>query len=277
MGKRLSDGEVREFAERGFLAPIRVMDAAEALTYRSRLEGYEQRAGRKLESNLRHKVNLLFPWCDELIRHPRILDCVEDIIGPDILCWNVHLFAKDPDHASYVSWHQDSAYWGLEPSDVVTAWVALSEASRESGCMEVIPGTHLADSLPHVDTFAKDNLLSRGQEVAVKVDESKAVELALHPGEMSLHHIKLVHGSRPNHSNDRRIGVAIRYMPTHVRQVRFRDSAMLVRGRDAHGHFDPEPRPHADMDAAAVAAHKDAVERVLSGLMAGTDKKEFRA
>ena len=72
-------------------------------------------------------MNLLFPWCDELIRHPRILDCIEDIIGPDILCWNVHLFAKDPDGTSYVSWHQDAAYWGLEPADVVTAWVALSE------------------------------------------------------------------------------------------------------------------------------------------------------
>jgi chlorinating enzyme len=277
MGKGLSDAQVAQFGEQGFVAPVRAMDEGEALAFRRRLEGYEERAGSKLQSNLRHKVNLLFPWCDELIRHPRILDCVEDLIGPDILCWNVHLFAKDPDHASYVSWHQDSAYWGLEPSDVVTAWVALSEASLQSGYMEVIPGTHRFDSLPHVDTFAKDNLLSRGQEVAVEVDDSKAVGLALHPGEMSLHHIKLVHGSRPNHSSDRRIGVAIRYMPTYVKQVRFRDSAMLVRGHDAHANFDPEPRPVADMDAAAVAAHKDAVSRVLSGLMAGTDRTEFRA
>ncbi len=277
MSRSLSDAQVAEYAERGFLAPIRVMDEAEAGSFRRRLEGYEERAGAKLQSNLRHKVNLLFPWCDELVRLPRILDCVEDLIGPDIFCWNVHLFAKDPDGASFVSWHQDAAYWGLEPGDVVTAWVALSEASLTSGCMEVIPGTHAIDTLPHVDTFHKDNLLSRGQEVAVKVDESKAVSLTLHPGEMSLHHIKLVHGSRPNRSTDRRIGVAIRYMPTYVRQVRFRDSAMLVRGRDAHGHFDPEPRPVADMDAAAVAAHQDAVDRVLSGLMAGTDKKAFRA
>jgi hypothetical protein len=94
---------------------------------------------------------------------------------------------------------------------------------------------------------------------------------------MSLHHIKLVHGSRPNHSNDRRIGVAIRYMPPHVHQTRFRDSAMLVRGRDTIGNFDPEPRPQADMDEAALAAHKDAVDRVLSGLMAGTGKTAFRA
>jgi len=277
MGKVLSDAQVGAFGEQGFLTPVRVMDEAEALTFRRRLEAYEQRAGAKLESNLRHKVNLLFPWCDELIRHPRILDCIEDIIGPDILCWNVHLFAKDPDGTSYVSWHQDAAYWGLEPSDVVTAWVALSEASLESGCMEVIPCSHLGDGLPHVDTFAKDNLLSRGQEIAVDIGASKAVAMPLAAGEMSLHHIKLVHGSKPNRGTDRRIGAAIRYMPTHVRQTRFRDSAMLVRGRDPHGHFDPEPRPVADMDAAAVAAHKDAVDRVLSGLMAGTGKTEFRA
>lgn len=277
MGKSLSDAQVKEFAETGFLAPIKVMGEDEALSFRRRLESYEQRSGRKLESNLRHKVNLLFTWCDELVRHPAILDCVEDIIGPDILCWNVHLFAKEPDGASYVSWHQDSTYWGLEPSDVVTAWVALSESTPESGYMEVIPGTHLIDALPHIDTFAKDNLLSRGQEIAVTVDESRAVGLALHPGDMSLHHIKLVHGSKPNRSTYRRIGVAIRYIPTHVRQLRFRDSAMLVRGRDAYGNFDQEPRPTEDMAEAALAAHQDAVSRVLSGLMEGTGKTEFRA
>ena len=277
MGKRLTDLQVREYAERGFLAPIKVMDEADAQAFRRRLEAYEDRTGEKLQSNLRHKVNLLFTWCDELIRHPSILDCVEDIIGPDILCWNVHLFAKDPDGRSFVSWHQDSTYWGLEPSDVVTAWVALSEASLESGYMQVMPGSHLTEQLPHVDTFAKDNLLSRGQEISVKVDEAQAVGLALHPGEMSLHHIKLVHGSKPNHSANRRIGVAIRYMPTYVQQLRFRDSAMLVRGQDVHGNFDPEPRPQEDMSDAARAAHQNAISRVLSGLMEGTGKTEFRA
>ena len=276
MGRILTADQVSAFAERGFLAPLPALTEAEARSFRRRLEGFEERAGQKLASNLRHKLNLLFPWCDELIRHPAILDAIEDIIGADILCWNVHLFAKDPDNKSYVSWHQDAAYWGLEPADVVTAWVALSDASLDSGCMEVIPGSHRKDTLPHVDTFHENNLLSRGQEVAVDVDEREAVAMPLRTGEMSLHHIKLVHGSRPNHSNDRRIGVAIRYMPPHVHQTRFRDSAMLVRGRDPIGNFDPEPRPQADMDEAALAAHHDAVNRLLSGLMAGTDKTAFR-
>ena len=131
--------------------------------------------------------------------------------------------------------------------------------------------------LPHVDTFHRDNLLSRGQEIAVEVDEKQAVDLLLTPGEFSLHHIKLVHGSAPNRSADRRIGYALRYIPTHVRQTKVRDSAMLVRGVDTYHHFDPEPRPRHDLDEAALAAHAEAVNRQVAALYQGTDKKEFRA
>ena len=176
-----------------------------------------------------------------------------------------------------MSWHQDSTYWGLDPDDVITAWVAFSQSNLESGCMKVIPGTHAGTQIPHVDTFHKDNLLSRGQEIAVKVDESKAVDLILKPGEMSLHHIKLVHGSAANNGPDRRIGFAIRYIPTYVRQTKVRDSATLVRGTDTYHHFDLEPRPKHDIDEAALAAHKDAVGRQITALYQGTDKKEFRA
>ncbi len=128
-----------------------------------------------------------------------------------------------------------------------------------------------------MDTFHRDNLLSRGQEIAVEVDESKGVDIVLQPGEISLHHIKLVHGSAPNHSADRRIGFAIRYIPTHVRQTKVRDSAMLVRGVDLHHYFDPEPRPHQDIDEAALAAHADAIDRQVKALYQGTDKQAFRA
>ena len=151
MGKALSDAQVEAFAGQGFLAPVRVMEEAEAQSFRRRLDDLQARhpeATKKIDL----KAHLVCPWLDEMIRNPIFLDVVESLCGPDILCWNVHLFAKDPDGTSYVSWHQDAAYW-----------------------------------------------------------------------------------------------------------------------------VDPEPRPVADMDAAAVAAHKDAVDRVLSGLMAGTGKTEFRA
>jgi len=94
----------------------------------------------------------------------------------------------------------------------------------------------------------------------VEVDEGEGVDLSLSAGEISLHHVLAVHGSRPNGSSDRRIGIAFRYLPTHVRQTAgVRESAMLVRGIDEHGNFDLEPRPRADFDEAALAAHADAM------------------
>jgi ectoine hydroxylase-related dioxygenase (phytanoyl-CoA dioxygenase family) len=277
MPKLLSPAAVEAFGREGFYSPVRVMPAAEARRYRNALETHEAKTGKPLQGNWRHKMHLLFTWADQLVHQPKVLDAVEDVIGPDILCWTTNFFIKEADSPGFVSWHQDSTYWGLEPDDVVTAWVAFTEVTEENGYMQVIPGSHKVDQLPHVDTFHKDNLLSRGQEIAVEVDKSKAVGLAMGAGEMSLHHIKLVHGSAANRSHDRRIGMSIRYIPTYVRQTKVRDSAMLVRGVDNYGHFDVEPRPKADLDAAALAAHADAVGRQVKALYQGTNKAEFRA
>jgi len=211
------------------------------------------------------------------VHNEKILDAVSDVLGPDLLCWNTNFFIKEQSSSGFVSWHQDSTYWGLDPDDVVTAWVAFTDATPENGYMQFIPGTQKIDQLPHLDTFHRDNLLSRGQEIAVEVDRSKAVGIDLKAGEMSLHHIKLVHGSEPNRSHDRRIGLAIRYIPTYVKQTKVRDSAMLVRGVDKFHHFDYEPRPKADMDAAALSAHAASMERQVKALYQGTDRQEFRA
>ena len=200
-----------------------------------------------------------------------MLDAVEQVIGPNILVWGSSFFIKEPRNPSFVSWHQDSTYWGLEPPDIVTAWVALSESIHENGAMRVIPGSHKLDQAPHRDTFAADNLLSRGQEIMVEVDESKAVELPLQPGEMSLHHVRLIHGSEANPSAKRRIGFAIRYVPTYVRQaVGMRDSATLVRGVDNYRHFEPERRPEFDMAPAAQAHHAEVMARINQVLMRDT-------
>lgn len=277
MGKRLSAEAVRQYCDNGYYFPVPVLATEEAAHYRRCLEQHEARTGQPLQGNWRHKTHLLFTWADTLAHHPNILDAVEDVIGPDILCWTTNFFIKEANNPGFVSWHQDSTYWGLDPDDVITAWVAFTDATPENGYMQFMPGSHKVDQLPHVDTFHKDNLLSRGQEIAVDVDESKAVGIPLRAGEMSLHHIKLVHGSRANRSSDRRIGLAIRYIPTHVRQTKVRDSAMLVRGNDKYHHFDYEPRPRADLDEAALAAHADAVARQVKALYQGTDKQEFRA
>ncbi|TAJ38628.1 MAG: phytanoyl-CoA dioxygenase [Reyranella sp.] len=277
MPKLLSAAEVARYHKDGFHFPIRVLPAAEARSYRDRLETAERAAGGPLAGDRRHKVHLLYTWANELARHPAILDAVEDVIGPDILCWSTTFFTKEAHSSSFVSWHQDATYWGLSTDDVITAWVAFADAPVASGAMKFWPGSHLKNQLEHRDTFDQNNLLTRGQEIAVDVPDGAGVDVTLKAGEMSLHHVLLVHGSGPNTTDDRRIGFAIRYIPPHVRQLKVRDSAMLVRGRDSHGNFDMEPEPRADLDPAALAAHRDATERSVKALYSGTDRKQFRA
>jgi ectoine hydroxylase-related dioxygenase (phytanoyl-CoA dioxygenase family) len=275
--RTLSNAALADYHRNGYHFPVRVFSRAEAHALRDALERHESRTGAPLQGKWRVKSHLLFTWADRIVHHPAVLDAVEDVIGPDILCWTTNFFIKEAASSGFVSWHQDAAYWGLDPEEVVTAWVALSPSNLVSGCMKVVPGTHLESHMPHVDTFAENNMLTRGQEIAVEVDESKAVSILLEPGEMSLHDIKLVHGSAPNRSNDRRIGLAIRYLPAHVRQTKGRDSAMLVRGTDCHGNFDLEPRPREDLGEAELRAHAAAVERKVAVLYQGTSKLDLPA
>lgn len=270
MPKSLSRDQIARYRAEGYLAPLRVMSAAEAGALRARLEAVEARLGGPLRGDLRHKSHLLFPFLADLVRNPAILDVVEDLIGPDILCWNSNFFIKEAATPSFVSWHQDSTYWGLSSADVVTAWVALTPSNLANGAMAVIPGSQTLDQAPHRDTFDRNNLLTRGQEIAVAVDEAAAVPLVLEPGEMSLHHVRLVHGSPPNPSPDRRIGFAIRYIPTSLRQLEGEDSATLVRGTDRFGHFELEPRPETDLAADMLAYHRRIAERSARILYRGT-------
>jgi len=277
MPKSLSSSALEAYRRDGYYFPVPVLSLREVEHCRSCLEEHEATTGQPLQGNFRHKAHLLFTWVDELVHHPRIVDAAEDVLGPNLLCWTTNFFIKEANSPGFVSWHQDAFYWGLSKDDVMTAWVALSPANLQSGCMKFVPGSQTQDHIQHVDTFHKDNLLSRGQEITVKVDSEQTVDCILNPGEMSLHHVKLVHGSEPNRSNDRRIGLAIRYIPTDVCQLKVRDSATLVRGIDRYGNFDHEPRPQRDLDERALAAHADSVGRQVKALYSGTDKKEFRA
>jgi len=275
MPKILTQTQIEEFWRNGCVFPIRVMPEAEAIALRGRLEAYEARSGGSLNGDLRHKTHLLFSWLGDLVRDTRIVDAIEDLYGPDLLCWTTNFFIKEAANPAFVSWHQDSTYWGLSKPDVVTAWVALTPSNPANGAMEYIPGTHLSDQLEHRDTFAKNNLLTRGQEVAVAVDEKKAKTIELAPGEISLHHVRLVHGSAANPSADRRIGFAIRYIPTSVAQIVGGDSATLVRGVDDFHHFEHEPRPTTDMHPDFVALHKRITERTAQILYRGTPVKSY--
>jgi hypothetical protein len=242
-----------------------------------KLEEYEAASGGPIQGEMRHRSHVLFSWIDEMIRHPRILDAIEDVLGPNLLCWNTSFFIKEARDPGFVSWHQDATYWGLSSSDVATAWVAMSPANKVSGCMKFVAGTHLKQ-VAHEDTFDKNNLLTRGQEIAVEVDESHAVHVELKPGQASLHHVLLFHGSEPNRSDERRIGLAIRYIPTHLKQaVGSRDWATLVRGKDTHRNFEPAHVPKCDLEPEALEFHRMVSEEQVRVLYRGTGKTAYRA
>ena len=261
MGKGLSAQQVTAYRKTGIHFPLRILDEAGLARIRPNVAKTREMMGGRFGGSMNQKPYLLFPWLADLARNEKILDAVEDVLGtPDILCWSGTVFAKDAGDGKFVSWHQYATYWGLSSTDVVTAWVALTPSTVASGCMRVMPGSHLRQ-LEHKDTLHQSNLLSRGQEIAVEVDDSQAIDVVLQPGEFSLHHVLLVHGSEPNRAALPRIGFAIRYIPTSLRQVTgYRDSATLLRGVDRYGNFDLEELPRADLDAAALAQHARVAE-----------------
>lgn len=279
MPRTLTNLQIAQYRRDGFCFPIPALSSTDVGDLRRQLETFETQQGQPLQGTQRVKTSLLLTWVDRLIRDPRILDPVEDLIGPNILCWGVHFWIKEPETAEYVSWHQDHQYWGLDSAEIVTTWVALSPATIESGCMRMQPGSHQVH-LSHQDTYNKANMLTRGQTITEGIDEAKAVDIVLKPGEMSLHNVRIAHASGPNRSADRRIGIAIRYMPPQTRQQLAEwDSAALVRGEDRYGHFVHEPSPSQDFDPACVAFHEKTMSNLLSFLYkdaAGQRKAEYQ-
>lgn len=265
MLKQLTSAQVESFSDKGFVSPLRIMSTAEAAGYRARLEGFERAQASPLKGGQRNKGYLLFTWAYEILHNPVLLDAVEDLIGPSFVVYHATTWIKEARSPGFVSWHQDSTYFGLEPLDQVTAWVALSPASIEAGCVRVLPASHKLGQLPNDLRPQKNNLLSSGQTVKLDFDESRTVPMPLEPGEVSLHHACTVHGSGGNLSDDRRIGLCLHFVPSYVRPMKHLIekgalcSAMLVRGQPEHPHFPPEPAPQSDCDPDAIAAHAKAV------------------
>ncbi|QEW22353.1 putative phytanoyl-CoA dioxygenase family protein [Marinibacterium anthonyi] len=249
------------YDEAGFVSPIRVMSEAEAAALVTELEAQEKKFGGKLSTTMNAKGHLLFPFLWDLVQDPRIVDEVEKILGPDILCWGASFFNKDPGSADVVPWHQDGTCWGLDKPRALTAWVALTPATPENGCMKVVPGTH-REWVRHAVRNAPSSMLPLGEEVAADVDPADAVDCVLQPGEMSMHHVMVVHGSSANKATaGRRIGFAIRYIAGDVgQQGGHRGFATLVRGKD-HGTYDLEQRPEKALDPAALRRHREILKR----------------
>ncbi len=254
--KILSAAQVEAYERDGFLAPVGLTSVDEAVEIRARLEAAESRYPEAFGGAGRNNTHLLFGFLDAIVRDARLLDAVEDLIGPDVLAYGTVIFAKEPGDPGFVSWHQDGAYAGLDPYPGVTAWIALSPSNTETGCMAMIPGSHRDGRQHHAETFAGDNILTRGQAIE-GIDEDAAVDLILEPGQMSFHHPWVIHGSKANTGSDRRVGFAVQsYLQPSARQVLGDGYAQLVRGEDRECHFELLPRPLADMDDAAIAARE---------------------
>ena len=213
---KLSDAQKARYWKDGFLHPIEVFTGTETAGLRSEVETIERDwldAGLPNPLNMYKRVNAhcVMPLAARMALNPAILDVVEGVLGPDLMVWSAEFFIKEPNTHHVVGMHQDLTYWGLgETSDQVTAWVALSPATVQSGCMDFVAASHKNPIMPHNDTYSDTNLLSRGQEIAVDVRDDEKTHIELQPGQMSLHHGLTFHGSGPNRSDDRRIGFAIR-------------------------------------------------------------------
>ena len=270
----LNAQQVNHYRQRGYYFPLQVFTPEETRELLGEYHAHIARhSARLLSLSPRDQASILsenhtyLTWAYRMVSHPKILDAVESILGPNLLVWATRWFSKMPGDKTYVSWHQDGTYWGLHPPQVTTAWVALSQSTPENGGMRVVPGSHHGNYLPQRDTYHPENVLSRGQEIAVEVDEAQAVDLALQPGQMSLHHIGIVHGSKANTSDKPRIGLAIRYItPEVVQEGSVRSMAMLVRGRDDFGNFDllEPPREDRPLNEDEVP---EALRRILTNTM----------
>jgi len=250
--KALTQAQVDSYRHDGFLYPFPALgerERADCLTGLARYESWLGTTVPQADIKWRTQPQALLPWYADLVRNPRILDVVEDVIGPDILIWTATFFIKEAHSPTFAAWHQDSTYFGLEPYEQVTAWVALTDASEEAGCMEVLPAHGKPRQMHHAALRLKDSINRTGQTITEPLDESEATMMQLEAGSFSLHHTLCVHRSAPNRAAHRRVGMGINYIPAHVRPTgSTRMSAMLVRGTDRWGHFDLYGPPRVEFD-----------------------------
>ncbi len=263
--KALTQEQVDAFRYDGFLFPVPALTPDEVATCLAGVDRLETELGcpvAEADVKWRSHAYAHSPWFNDLIRHPRILDAIEDVIGPNILVWTSTFFIKEPHSPTFAAWHQDSTYFGLQPKEQVCAWVALTDASREAGCMEQLSSRGAPRQYHHAALGLANSINRAGQTIMDEFDQSNPVAMALPAGSFSLHHELAVHRSAPNHASHRRVGIGLNYIPTHARvDGPVRCCAMLVRGEDSYGHFDLIDPPSAERDAAALAVHQKVSDR----------------
>lgn len=242
MGVTLSGEQLNQYERDGIIFPVKVFSDDEVAFFRGALEEIIRICGspKRLDN-----LHLFFDWAHRLVTHERLLNVIQDVLGDDILIYGTLVFYKPPHDKGYASWHQDALYSGLHLTPSTSAWIALSSSHAANGCMRVIPESHKTGLLNHTTTPDEANLLRRGEQI-VTVDEAKALNVELQPGEMSLHQSTIVHGSNPNTSDEPRIGFIVRYI---TNQIKNRERVMLrVRGTADCSHLILAEPPSPDMD-----------------------------
>tara|TARA_A100001011_G_scaffold218231_1_gene226153 strand:+ start:908 stop:1699 length:792 start_codon:yes stop_codon:yes gene_type:complete len=238
----------------GYISPIDILSPEETLTHRKELETAEKKIG---SLHYKTKVHTILKSPYELAINKKVLNIVEDLIGPNILLYNVTYIIKEPNTSSHVSWHQDLTYWGFNSDNVVSMWLALSEANELSGAMEIIPGSHNLGMFDHEKTNDKSNVLLQGQTVK-DVNNENSVLCALKPGQASFHHGWVLHKSGLNNSIDRRIGLNVQYISTDVKQLKIEnDSAFCVKGKDLYNNFNVDVPAKSNLDPLALSLFND--------------------
>jgi hypothetical protein len=271
-----SDATAKQYWDDGYLFPIPVIDVTQTAKWRAELEALEAKwlnNGLPLPLNTYKRVNaqIVMPLAHEIGMNAAILDAVENVLGSDIMLYSVEFLIKEPHTKHVVTMHQDLAYWGMGDMDnILTAWLALSDATVQSGCMDFVRASHKNAILEHEDSFDELNLLSRGQEIAVDVAPEDRVAVELPAGSMSLHHGLTIHGSGPNSSDDRRIGVAIRYISSKMTKAgNARDFAMPARGSYDENSFATYAAPKSNFDAEAMKTYDTVRAEQAKVMMAG--------
>ena len=252
MPRVLTEAQLRGYRRDGFVAPLDAIAPERAATHLAMIEAYEAETGEDVSVRIRVRAVLAFKWLLDLARTPQVAGALQDTIGPNVILFLSGVWSKTPAAGKFVSWHQDGAYNPFDRNVGATAWIAFTDSTPERGCIRVIPGSHLLDGLAHEETYHPDNLLSRGQTV-VGADEAAAVDMVLRPGQFSIHHEQVVHGSAPNVSKARRLGISLACVPTEAVPLSGLKSGVLIAGENVPGHWELNREPAFDLDPVGMA------------------------
>jgi len=258
MPRVLTNAQLKAYQQDGFVSPLDCISSEEAAKFFRIIEDYEKTHNEDVSVNIRVRAVLAFKWMIDLARHKNIAGALQDCIGPNVLLFLSGVWSKRPGTETFVSWHQDGAYNPFDRNTGATAWIGLTDSTPEKGNIRCIPGSH-SEVIQHKECFDKDNILSRGQSVP-EVDTNKAIDMPLLAEQFSVHHELLVHGSAPNTTNGRRLGISFACVPTEAKPLSGPNTGVLIAGENHPGHWALNNEPAFDLDPVGLAELKSVQE-----------------